>query len=128
MKKVFICSPYSVKHITEPHLAQHLLERNIGRAHMMCLLAVKQGCNPFAPHLFYPQFLDDDILEQREAGISCGSAFLKVCDEMWVLDVEPSKGMQCEINLAKVWGIPIMKIPLSSLITGDQDAESDIEI
>lgn len=48
MKKVFICSPFrgDVKGNTE-------------KARRYCRKAYESGCLPVAPHLLFPQFLDE---------------------------------------------------------------------
>jgi hypothetical protein len=97
MKTIFICSPYSGN-----------LEYNIGRARKLCLLAVNEGHAPFAPHLFYTQFLNDTNPLQRTMGMNCGLVFLGMCDELWYLDVVPklSEGMLIEMEHARALNIP----------------------
>ena len=97
MKRIFICSPYSGD-----------VETNIEIAKTMCLMAIADGHNPFAPHLMYPGFLDDTDPEQRAAGIQCGCSFLEVCDEMWAyVGNGISGGMAYEMGHAKQVEIPI---------------------
>lgn len=87
MKKVFICSPYAGE-----------VERNVGVAEILCRLAVDDGVIPFAPHLLYTRFMDDDDPEDRMKGIGCGLAFMAVCDEVWAYDGNGiSSGMKREI-------------------------------
>jgi hypothetical protein len=94
MQTVFICSPYRGN-----------IDANVLRAKAMCLLAVEKGLAPFAPHLFYTQFLDDDHPEGRMAGISCGLAFINACDLFWFLDgIDPTIGMVAEMTHAKRMG------------------------
>lgn len=45
---VFICSPFAGD-----------IEKNLNKAREYLKFAVKQGTIPFAPHLLYPQVLDD---------------------------------------------------------------------
>lgn len=42
------------------------------------------GYAPFAPHLFFPQFLDDEIPEERELGMFMAIIMLTKCAELWV--------------------------------------------
>ena len=81
-------------------------ERNIERARGYCRFAVSNGCIPIAPHLHYPQFMDDDDREQRELGMFFALVLLGKCDELWVFG-KPSEGMSREIAKAKKRGIPI---------------------
>ena len=93
--KVFICSPLAGDTV-----------RNILRAQGYCRKAVAEGHVPFAPHLYFPQFLDDGIPEEREKGMTMGLSWLSHCDEMSVFG-EPSPGMQIEIAYAAAHQSPI---------------------
>lgn len=94
-KKVFICSPFRGDVIQ--------MSRNITRAREMCNLAAQMDCIPIAPHLIFPQFLDEYDEEQRDLGIDMGLELLKECDEVWVhQDAKgPTEGMRMEIELAE---------------------------
>ena len=81
-------------------------ERNTERAQGYCRFAVSEGCIPLAPHLHYPQFMDDDDREQRELGLFFALVLLGKCDELWVFG-KPSDGMYREITKAKKRGMPI---------------------
>jgi len=98
MKKIFVCSPYSG--------GTDSIELNVAFAQEVCRVLVKHGYAPFAPHLFYPQFLDDLNEEQRAAGLNCGIAWLDTCDEVWVFGPQ-SKGMRMEVILAERRGKPV---------------------
>jgi hypothetical protein len=87
VKSVFICSPYRGN-----------TELNTARAQRYCRYAYTQGVVPFAPHLHNTQFLEEDIPEEREAGIRMGLEFLAKCDELWVFGDRLSEGMQLEIK------------------------------
>lgn len=52
---VYICSPYS-----------SYTQANVELARQFCSFAVNTGKIPFAPHLHYPQFMDDADPDQRE--------------------------------------------------------------
>lgn len=81
-------------------------ERNTERAKGYCRFAVSKGCIPLAPHLHYPQFMDDDDREQRELALFFALVLLGKCDELWVFG-KPSDGMSREIAKARKRGIPI---------------------
>lgn len=55
---VFICSPYAGD-----------IKRNTINAKRYLKFAVDEGAIPFAPHLLYPQVLDDSDPEQRRLGL-----------------------------------------------------------
>ena len=104
LKRVFICSRYSGD-----------TEKNVLIAQRICRLAMssRMGYAPFAPHLIYPQFLNDDVEHEREMGIEAGKAFLHACDEVWVYEADGiSAGMEKEIAYAKSIGKPIIKVAL----------------
>lgn len=100
MKRVFICSRYRGD-----------ISRNTATAEKLCRMAVEQGCAPFAPHLLYPRFLDDSVAPERKAGISCGEAFMEVCDEVWAYVGDSiSQGMWQEILHARRLGKPVVEV------------------
>ena len=93
---VYICSPYAGD-----------IERNTNRARNYCRFAVSEGVIPIAPHLHYPQFLDESDQEQRNLGIFFALVLLGKCDALWVFGDQVSKGMSAEISKAKRRGLPI---------------------
>lgn len=83
------------------------IERNLKRAQGYCRFVVSEGCIPIAPHLLYPQFMDDDDRETRELGIFFALVLLGKCDELWVFGDRISEGMGREIAKAERRGIPV---------------------
>ena len=55
---VYICSPFSGD-----------VETNVRSARRYSRFAVDKGYIPIAPHLLFPQFLDDNKPEERELGL-----------------------------------------------------------
>jgi len=86
------------------------IESNIRRAREYCKLAVDDGCIPLAPHLHYPQFMDDSDPAGRELGLKFALILLGKCDELWVFGETISQGMAREIAKAEKRGIPIRHI------------------
>lgn len=80
---------------------------NIERARRYCIFATSQGRIPVAPHLLYPQFLDDGDRKQRELGLFFALVLLGKCDELWIFGSTVSCGMASEIVKAKRRGMPI---------------------
>ncbi|WP_366923853.1 DUF4406 domain-containing protein [Metallumcola ferriviriculae] len=93
---VYVCSPFAGN-----------IEHNINRARGYCRYAVNKEYIPLAPHLHYPQFMDDEDREQRELGLLFALILLCKCDEVWVFGGRVSGGMAREISKAKKRGIPI---------------------
>lgn len=93
---VFVSSPFAGD-----------IEKNTENARKFCKYAVAMGAIPFAPHLLYPQILDDSIKAERILGISFGLEILKRCDEIWVFGNRISRGMEIEIKAAKSLRIQI---------------------
>ena len=85
------------------------MERNLERARGYCRLAVSKGCIPLAPHLLYPQFMDDDDEDQRILGLRFAIALLCRCDELWVFGEKVSAGMAKEIEKAEKRGMRIRR-------------------
>lgn len=81
-------------------------ERNTKRARGYCRFAVSKNCIPLAPHLHYPQFMDDTDKDEREMGLFFALVLLGFCEELWVFGTI-SKGMKREITKAKKRAIPI---------------------
>ena len=87
---VYICSPYSGE-----------IETNVEAAKRYSRLAVNKGYIPLTPHLLFPQFLDDDIPEERELGLFFGNILMSKCSEVWVFGERISAGMESEIKRAR---------------------------
>ena len=97
MKKIYVCSRLRGD-----------VETNIENAKRYCEYVVK-GCGaiPIAPHIYFTQFLDDDIPEERAFGTLAGLQLLSECDELWYFGDSISKGMVTEIIAAKEQSIPV---------------------
>jgi hypothetical protein len=76
-------------------------ETNIAKARGYCRFAVSKGAIPLAPHLHYPQFMDDGDAEQRALGLRFALILLGKCDELWVFGERISEGMAAEIDRAR---------------------------
>ena len=95
---VYIASPYAGE-----------TEDNISRAKGYCRFAVSKGVIPLAPHLLYPQFMDDGDEDQRTLGLRFAIALLCRCDELWVFGEKISAGMAKEIEKAEKRGMRIRR-------------------
>ncbi len=85
---VYICSPFSGD-----------ISGNIERAKKYSRFAVDQKAIPLAPHLLFPQFMDEDT--ERELAVFMDMVLLGRCKEVWVFGSHISEGMAAEIEKAK---------------------------
>ena len=87
MQQVFICSPYRGD-----------IEHNVKVARDAGRIAAKTGYVPVIPHLVYPQFLNDDLPDERILGIKLGAELLKSSDMMWLIGTKIAKKMRIPIR------------------------------
>ena len=85
MPLVYICSPYRGD-----------TENNTRKAREYCRYALEHNAIPFAPHLLYPQFMNDE-----ELALFMGKVMLDKCAEVWVFGETISSGMKGEIDRAR---------------------------
>ncbi len=93
---VYICSPFAGD-----------VEGNIEKARRYSRFAVRQACIPLAPHLLFPQFMDDSIPAERSIALFMGMVLLGKCEQVWVFGRTVSAGMAAEIEKAEKKNIPI---------------------
>ena len=87
---VYICSPYSGD-----------IENNIRNARRYCRFAYEHNTIPIAPHLLFPQFMDDDNPIEREMAMHFNYVLLGKCNQLWVFGSTVSKRMAREIEVAR---------------------------
>lgn len=92
MDKVYIISRYRAS-----DKAQQELNKAVAR--YFSRMVVESGDVPVAPHLFYPQFLDDNIPAEREYGLELGIYELRNADKFLLILIDGviSEGMLNEI-------------------------------
>ena len=83
----YICSPYR----DNPRV-------NIMRARHYCKFAVSKGRIPIAPHLYFPQFMSEEM--ERERVMQMNFELLKLCSEVWVFGDRITEGMEAELARA----------------------------
>ena len=97
MRKVYVCSALRGNQ-----------DENIKLARIYCEYVVREfGHIPVAPHIYFTQFLDDNLPEDRAFGTMAGLMLLSDCDELWYFGDSVSQGMVREIIAAKEQGIPV---------------------
>jgi len=85
---VYICSPYSGDTVA-----------NTAAAERYCRLAVEKKVIPFAPHLLYPHFMNEE--KERALALFMGMVMLDKCAEVWVFGDTVTNGMRGELNRAE---------------------------
>ena len=69
---VYICSPYSGD-----------VEANVVPARQFAAFAVSARQIPLAPHLHYPQFMDETAPDARELAMFFNRILLSKCEQLW---------------------------------------------
>lgn len=70
---VYICSPLS-----------GAVEENQAKARTYCRFAVDSGYIPLAPHIYFPQFMNDGLPKDRNLALFMDIVLLSKCAELWV--------------------------------------------
>jgi hypothetical protein len=99
MKIIYVASPYAGD-----------IQKNTEFAKRACRHVMNEGHAFFAPHLLYPQLLNDANPHERQTGLDMGIAVLSRCDELWCYGDRVSPGMRAEIEEAGRLGIPVNRV------------------
>lgn len=101
MDRVYIISRYRAD-------SQKQRKFNVAVARYFCKVILDEGKAPMAPHIYYTQFLDDSLPEDRETGLGMGLWELRNCQEflLVIIDGQISEGMRGEIDEVAKLGIP----------------------
>jgi hypothetical protein len=98
LRRVIVESPYAGQ-----------VERNVAYARAAVADCIKRGETPLASHLLFtqPGILDDNIPEQRQAGIDAGLAWHEVADEIvFYTDYGWSGGMWAALRFVEEMNLP----------------------
>ena len=93
---VYICSPLSGDMVG-----------NQENARAYCRYAVDTGYIPIAPHIYFPQFMNEQSSRERNLALFMDTVLLTKCAELWVFGDIISRGMSVEIEKARRKGLPI---------------------
>lgn len=93
---VYICSPYAGD-----------TERNAANARRYSRFVVDSGGIPIAPHLLFPQFMDDSNEHDHELAMFMNMVLMSKCAEVWVFGEQITKGMSAEIRKAEEKQCPV---------------------
>ena len=95
----YICSPFRGD-----------TEANTENARNYCRQAYDAGYIPLVPHLYFPQFLDDNNLKERAEGLAMAMELLMLCDVLIICADEITEGMAQEIAFAEELGLPTIQL------------------
>lgn len=107
---VYICSPLSAPTGMQMRENMHLARFYVN------IISSRFGCRAIAPHGFLPEYLDDNIPEERAIGLQFGLAVLEQSKAVIVCGNRISEGMSGEIKRAKELQIPVYAL----LIQGNE--------
>ncbi|MBQ7673241.1 MAG: hypothetical protein IJT36_01755 [Alphaproteobacteria bacterium] len=104
IKRLYVASPLSAK--SKTGIVANML---IARDKCNYLNGIlKNSTKAWCPHGYLPQFLDDDIAEERKLGVDFGIRLLEMSDAIYVFGEKLSTGMKEEIKLAIKHRMPIL--------------------
>lgn len=107
--RIYVISPFAGDNGAEREI-------NVQRARMICREIVLAGHTPFAPHLFFPQFLNDQEPEERRRGIEAGQEIMMhgKFERAWYYpkrgrgpEIIITGGMQSDMDAARSAGIKV---------------------
>ena len=104
----YICSPYRADTEEQRKLNQRKAEAS------KRLAEAEFDCRTVAPHTVLPNFLDDEIEEERNIALKIGLDLLDVCDGIVICGDKISVGMQNELEKAKQLGQRIERLSLEN--------------
>ena len=97
MQVIYVCSPYRGDIGKNTKFAAECWKRvlNLGGA-------------PIAPHLYFPQFLDEDT--ERMKALAVNEKLIDVCQAVWVFGDVITDGMRYEIDYAEKSGKKVVRM------------------
>lgn len=100
----FVCSPFSGD-----------VASNLVYAKDCAKLTLSMGYVPVAPHMYYPQFLDDNDEYERDLGLQLGRQAMleRCCCCLCFEDNGISEGMKGDIAFAQENNIPVKHVLIS---------------
>ena len=99
MKTVFVAHPIAGD-----------IEGNMKKVLAICEQIHTKDITPVAPYLVSLQYLNDEVVEDRQLGIDANHECFHrgYVDELWLFGDKISTGMKGEIRLAKELNIPVI--------------------
>jgi len=104
-KVIFICHPWRGN--SESHIENNNPELTI----RICKhIAINSEDIPLSTGLYFNQFLNDDIDDERQLGIKLGQELMEKCDVVYSYEMNGiSEGMKRDLEFAKKMGKPVKK-------------------
>lgn len=99
----YVCSPFAGK-----------MKTNEKKAREYSRTIFDHGYTPIAPHLLFPQFLDEGIPEERSEAMKMNSVLIRKSHIMFVCGDEFSEGMKSEMIYARSIGLTV--VPLDGIV------------
>ena len=115
---VFVCSPFH-------GFTTDDIESNVGRARIICRALVLADHLPIAPHLYFPQFMDDKVAAERDTGIARGHQLMRLCRAVvkwWPSDTEIGGGMESDLQRAAELDLPVLHLRLFAALHMEGDS------
>ena len=83
---------------------------NVAKVLQICEAVHTKDVIPVAPYLVSLQYLNDEVVEDRELGMEANHECfrLRYVDELWLFGDKISSGMHKEVLLAREVGIPVI--------------------
>ena len=91
---VYVCHPYAED-----------TAGNIQAVRQICRELVEEGLLPIGPHIYLPQFVDENT--EREEALSMCTQLVELCDELRVYGDRVTGGMFREIDHAARVGVAV---------------------
>lgn len=85
--RVYICSRFAAESSDEQ-------KKNVTAAQEFCRSIFSAGDIPIAPHIYFPQFIDDSDPEERDIAFSWNREIMDECDLMIVLLSDPARSIE----------------------------------
>ena len=103
-KRIYVCSP-----------CKGDIKTNVERARLYSKYVANQGFLPFTPHIYFTEFLNENISEERQEGLKLALEWLFQCNELWYFGEFISEGMKNEIEIAKRIGMKVVNIKIDTV-------------
>lgn len=99
-----------VKIVFVAHPISGDVKENVNKVLKICAKVHTREIIPVAPYLISLQYLNDEVIEDRELGMAANHEcfYRGFVDELWLFGNRISKGMIEEIKLAREMDIPVI--------------------
>lgn len=101
---VYVCSPLNAPTAEEIQINMKMAKN------FAAIVSQISGCRTIAPHSFLPEYLNDNIPQEREIGMQFCFSVLGICKAIVVCGNRISNGMKQEIQRARELEIPIYRL------------------